>query len=90
MPSATHGSVSHVIRKDAGLQGLRGRRTHVVRKTGVPGRRGLVQMAQRFAKAIRDQDGMMSTARVYADVNVNRAKDYWDYENLSIDWGWAP
>lgn len=30
---------------------------------------------------------MMSTARVYADVNVNRSKDYWDYENLSIEWG---
>jgi len=44
-------------------------------------------MAQRFSKAIRDKDGMMSTARVYADVNVNRSKDYWDYENLSIEWG---
>lgn len=47
----------------------------------------MVQMAQRFSKAIRDKDGMMSTARVYADVNVNRSKDYWDYENLSIEWG---
>lgn len=47
----------------------------------------MVQMAQRFSKAIRDTDGMMSTARVYADVNVNRPKEYWDYENLSIDWG---
>jgi len=44
-------------------------------------------MAQRFSKAIRDKDGMMSTARVYADVNVNRPKEYWDYENLSIEWG---
>ncbi|DBB06238.1 TPA: Homeobox protein HD-6 [Trebouxia sp. C0006] len=44
-------------------------------------------MAQRFSKAIRDKDGMMSTARVYPDVNVNRSKDYWDYENLSIEWG---
>ncbi|KAL3146334.1 Homeobox protein HD-6 [Trebouxia sp. C0010 RCD-2024] len=44
-------------------------------------------MAQRFSKAIRDTDGMMSTARVYADVNVNKSKEYWDYENLSIDWG---
>lgn len=47
----------------------------------------MVQMAQRFQKAIRDKDGMMSTARVYAEVNVNRSKDYWDYENLSIEWG---
>ncbi len=63
--------------------------TWVVQSTcsALPGRRGLVQMAQRFSKAIRDKDGMMSTARVYADVNVNRSKDYWDYENLSIEWG---
>ena len=32
---------------------------------------------------------MMSRARVYADVNVTRPKDYWDYETLSIQWGWA-
>jgi len=59
----------------------------VLSATALPGRRGLVQMAQRFSKAIRDKDGMMSTARVYADVNVNRPKEYWDYENLSIEWG---
>ena len=68
-----------------GLHGLF--RASVLSKTAVPGRRGLVQMAQRFSKAIRDSDGMMSTARVYAEVNVNRPKEYWDYENLAIDWG---
>ncbi len=25
--------------------------------------------------------------RVYADVNVNRPKDYWDYEALTVNWG---
>ena len=50
----------------------------------------MVQMAQRFSKAIRHKDGMMSTARVYADINTNRPKDYWDYENLSIEWGYEP
>ncbi|CAM9763487.1 unnamed protein product, partial [Ectocarpus fasciculatus] len=25
--------------------------------------------------------------RVYVDVNVQRPAEYWDYENLSIDWG---
>lgn len=30
---------------------------------------------------------MMSSARVYADINVNRPKEYWDYENLAIQWG---
>jgi len=29
----------------------------------------------------------MSRARVYADVNVNRPRDYWDYENLTVTWG---
>jgi hypothetical protein len=25
--------------------------------------------------------------RSYADVNCNNSKEYWDYENLSIEWG---
>ena len=29
----------------------------------------------------------MSRSRVYADVNVNRPRDYWDYENLAVTWG---
>eukprot|EP01041_Mallomonas_annulata_P005874 gene5874-11865_t len=29
----------------------------------------------------------MSRARVYADVNVHRPAEYWDYENLTINWG---
>jgi len=29
----------------------------------------------------------MSRARVYADVNVNRPREYWDYENLTVTWG---
>lgn len=32
---------------------------------------------------------MMSKARVYADVNVLRPKDYWDYESLTVQWGYA-
>ena len=28
----------------------------------------------------------MSTARVYADVNVNRPPEYWDYENTQLEW----
>ena len=46
-------------------------------------------MAQRFSKAVREADAMMSKARVYADVNVHNSKDYWDYETLSIQWGCA-
>jgi len=26
------------------------------------------------------------TARVYADVNLSKPKDYWDYDNFSIEW----
>ncbi|KAK4390444.1 Casein kinase II subunit alpha-2 [Sesamum angolense] len=29
----------------------------------------------------------MSQARVYADVNVHRPRDYWDYESLTVQWG---
>ncbi|KAH9755731.1 casein kinase ii subunit alpha [Citrus sinensis] len=29
----------------------------------------------------------MSRARVYADVNVHRPRDYWDYESLTVQWG---
>ncbi|RLN43303.1 casein kinase II subunit alpha-like [Panicum miliaceum] len=29
----------------------------------------------------------MSKARVYADINVVRPKEYWDYEALTVQWG---
>lgn len=49
-------------------------------------------MAQRlYAKAIRSDNPIMSSiARVYPDVNVHNPASYWDYENLSIEWGYAP
>lgn len=50
--------------------------------------RAPVQMsAQRISKASRTKDGMMSRARVYADVNTERPKEYWDYENMTLQWG---
>ena len=30
-----------------------------------------------------------SRAKVYADVNVNNPRDYWDYENHQTEWGWV-
>ena len=30
---------------------------------------------------------IMSKSRVYADVNVLRPKEYWDYESLTVQWG---
>ena len=26
-------------------------------------------------------------SRVYADVNVHRPREYWDYEALTVNWG---
>ena len=43
-------------------------------------------MAQRIGKAIR-RDAVVSKARVYTDVNVNRPREYWDYEALTVNWG---
>jgi hypothetical protein len=30
-----------------------------------------------------------SLAKTYTNVNVNRPAEYWDYDNLVIDWGWV-
>ncbi|QCD81525.1 casein kinase II subunit alpha [Vigna unguiculata] len=43
-------------------------------------------MAQKFGKSTR-RPGASSKARVYADVNVVRPKEYWDYESLNVQWG---
>ncbi|KAH9535796.1 hypothetical protein CY35_17G072500 [Sphagnum magellanicum] len=43
-------------------------------------------LAQKVGKSIR-RPGVMSKARVYSDVNVQRPKDYWDYESLTVQWG---
>jgi len=42
----------------------------------------LSNSTSRYANAL-----VMSRARVYTDVNVHRPPEYWDYENLSINWG---
>lgn len=45
-------------------------------------------MALRFHKATRAADeSVMSQARVYADVNVHKPQEYWDYENAQLEWG---
>ncbi|XP_040936097.1 casein kinase II subunit alpha-4, chloroplastic isoform X2 [Gossypium hirsutum] len=43
-------------------------------------------LAQKIGKAIR-HPGVPSKSKVYADVNVIRPKEYWDYESLTIQWG---
>ncbi|KMZ74496.1 Casein kinase II subunit alpha, chloroplastic [Zostera marina] len=43
-------------------------------------------MAQRIMKAVR-RPGAPSKAKVYADVNSERDKEYWDYESFVLHWG---
>jgi hypothetical protein len=31
-----------------------------------------------------------SVSRVYADVNAGKQREYWDYENYEIPWGFVP
>jgi len=31
----------------------------------------------------------ISIARVYANANQLRPREYWDYENIGIEWGYA-
>ena len=45
-------------------------------------------MTTRYSKAHRTkEEGQLSIARVYADVNTSRPQEYWDYEALTIQWG---
>ena len=30
-----------------------------------------------------------SKARVYADANTRRPREYWDYESHVVEWGWV-
>lgn len=46
-------------------------------------------MTPRFGRATRHPGGAASVARVYADANAQRPKEYWDYESLDIQWGYA-
>ncbi|OAY33643.1 casein kinase II subunit alpha-2 isoform X1 [Manihot esculenta] len=43
-------------------------------------------LAQKIGKSIR-RPGAPSKSRVYADINVIRPKEYWDYESLTVQWG---
>eukprot|EP00850_Spirogloea_muscicola_P019970 SM000203S06146 [mRNA] locus=s203:76758:83557:+ [translate_table: standard] len=38
-------------------------------------------------RRLSKREGSMSKARVYTDINVQRPKDYWDYEALTVQWG---
>jgi uncharacterized protein YhfF len=55
----------------------------VLAKRIVPGAKKatLVSMSKTTIKAAP------SRARVYADVNTHRPRDYWDYESHVVEWG---
>jgi len=40
-------------------------------------------------RARLERGGRVSVARVYPDVNVSRPADYWDYDNLTVRWGYT-
>lgn len=56
-------------------------------KTGSAAQPVQPAMSRGFSKAYRAREGTGSLAKVYPDVNVNRTKEYWDYESLSVQWG---
>lgn len=37
--------------------------------------------------AMNNSGGAASIARVYADVNANMPRAYWDYDSVNISWG---
>jgi casein kinase II subunit alpha len=37
--------------------------------------------------ALNSSSGATSVARVYADVNANMPRSYWDYDSVNISWG---
>jgi casein kinase II subunit alpha len=37
--------------------------------------------------ALNSTTGATSVARVYADVNANMPRSYWDYDSVNISWG---
>jgi casein kinase II subunit alpha len=37
--------------------------------------------------ALNSAAGATSIARVYADVNANMPRAYWDYDSVNISWG---
>ena len=52
-------------------------------------RRYLSKMAQRFHKARRSPNGETSVSQVYPDANTKEPKEYWEYETLTVSWGYV-
>ena len=46
-------------------------------------------MSQRIGRAVRRQAAGSSLARCYTDVNTYMPQNYWDYEGLTVQWGYV-
>lgn len=46
-----------------------------------------VKTASAPTMALNNTSGATSIARVYADVNANMPRSYWDYDSVNISWG---
>ncbi|XP_010548455.2 PREDICTED: casein kinase II subunit alpha-2 [Tarenaya hassleriana] len=88
-PSPGRGVVYVFCRRYLRLGVLRLKRLVLPSQAEATSRKGLQtpeKLAHKIGKSIR-RPGAPSKARVYADVNVVRPKEYWDYESLTVQWG---
>ena len=46
-------------------------------------------LLRRFFGLTRMTSAVTSIARVYPDINVHQPRDYWDYEALTVTWGYV-
>jgi hypothetical protein len=47
----------------------------------------VVRQVEERRMALNNTGGATSIARVYADVNANMPRSYWDYDSVNISWG---
>ena len=52
-----------------------------------PGTSPYPQDTPAVSMALNNATGATSIARVYADVNANMPRSYWDYDSVNISWG---
>ncbi|KAF2850798.1 Pkinase-domain-containing protein [Plenodomus tracheiphilus IPT5] len=52
-----------------------------------PGSPSRAQNTLASSMALNNTTGATSLARVYADVNANMPRSYWDYDSVNISWG---
>ena len=48
---------------------------------------GFLLRGKAWGRMSGTKDRGTTRPRVYADVNVTRPKEYWDYESIAVQWG---